>query len=133
MYPRETFFVEVHQFTIDSLDNATAEGLSFDGTFVSAGIFPEMEQTLRVQRDYSLGFRIATPLEGLSAYGGAGQFTDSLSLDESGLVGGGSIRYLSSLSQGKAITFFPDSATGLTEVFDLTAEAEPPTIRLSVN
>ncbi len=123
VYPRETFFVEVHQFTIDSLDNATAEGLSFDGTFVSAGIFPEMEQTLRVQRDYSLGFRIATPLEGLSAYGGAGQFTDSLSLDESGLVGGGSIRYLSSLSQGKAITFFPDSATGLTEVFDLTAEA----------
>lgn len=126
VYPRETFYVELVPFTIDSLDNTTTEGLKFDGTFISAGIFPDMEQSLRVQRDYSLGFRTQTPEEGLAAYGGKGQFTDSLSLSNRGLLGKGTIDYLASTSVGQKYYFFPDSTKGLTDSYELLAQTGPP-------
>lgn len=126
VYPREAFYVEVVPFTIDSLDNTTTEGLKFDGTFVSAGIFPDMEQSLKVQRDYSLGFKTQTPEAGLPAYGGKGQFTDSIQLSNKGLIGKGVIDYLASTSVGKGFYFFPDSTKGLVDQYELIAQAGPP-------
>jgi hypothetical protein len=126
VYPREEFFVEVLPFTIDSLDNTTTEGLKFDGTFVSAGIFPDMEQSLKVQRDYSLGFKTKTTEGGLPAYGGKGQFTDSLSLSNQGLIGKGVINYLASTSTSEGFFFFPDSTKGTVDDYELIAQIGPP-------
>ena len=51
-------------FEIDSLENFTGKGLRFAGTFESAGIFPIFDDTLRLQKDYSLGFKRQTPKDG---------------------------------------------------------------------
>ena len=121
VYPKESFYVQLEPFEIDSLDNATTEGIFFDGTFVSAGIFPDMEQTIKVQRDYSLGFETTTPPDGLSAYGGKGTFTSKLSLSNKGLRGDGEIDYLSANAKSQEFFFFPDSTNGRAYTYEIAS------------
>ncbi len=68
----------VEPFTIDSLDNATTDGLLFDATFHSADIFPVFPQPLMVMPDYSLGFQ--TQIPPTSAYKGSGIYEGTLAL-----------------------------------------------------
>ena len=126
VYPRERFYIELVPFTIDSLDNAKTESLKFDGTFVSAGIFPDMAQTVTVQRDYSLGFITETPSEGYATYGGEGQSFGQIALSNKGLIGTGRIDYLASSSSSQAFYYFPDSTLGVVDQFELRAVAGVP-------
>lgn len=128
VYNREEFFVTLDPFEIDSLDNITTSGLKFDGNFTSAGIFPDMRQTLTVQPDYSLGFTTETPPEGLSAYG-KGRFTSTIHLSNKGLRGDGRIDYLNSVATSDEFFFFPDSTNGIAgsyEIEESTAGVENP-------
>lgn len=129
VYDRSSFFVTLEPFEIDSLDNISTQGLSFDGTFTSAGIFPDMDETLKVQEDYSLGFTTETPTEGLAAYGGKGTFTNTLKLSNKGLRGDGRLDYLNSYATSEQFFFFPDSTNGNTidyEIEERTSGTEYP-------
>ena len=123
VYDRSEFYVELEPFEIDSLDNASTEGLIFEGTFTSAGIFPDMHQVLKVQEDYSLGFTTVTPPGGLSTYG-KGTFTDTIQLSNQGLRGSGRIDYLNSYAISKDFLFFPDSTNGMASQYEITAQVE---------
>lgn len=122
VYDRSTFYVTLEPFEIDSLDNISTQGLKFDGTFTSANIFPELQQEIKVQKDYSLGFTTETPPEGLAAYGGKGTFTNSLALSNKGLRGNGVIDYLNSTATSDEFLFFPDSTNGLANTYEITSE-----------
>ena len=98
---------------MDSLDNFTNEDLAFDGTFVSAGIFPDFEEQLRLQNDYSLGFIRNTPTDGFGMYGDKGDFNNEIRLSHNGLKGDGKIDFLTSTSVSNDFTFFPDSTSGV--------------------
>ena len=126
VYNREEFFVRLDPFEIDSLDNITTQGLQFAGTFTSAGIFPDMDQNLKVQEDYSLGFTTETPPAGLSAYGGKGTFTSTLNLSNRGLRGDGRIDYLNSVALSDEFFFFPDSTDGIASEYEITAQLQGP-------
>lgn len=126
VYNREEFYVQLEPFEIDSLDNITTQGLQFAGTFVSAGIFPDMDQVLKVQPDYSLGFTTETPPAGLAAYGGKGTFSNTLSLSNQGLRGDGQIDYLNSVAVSDEFFFFPDSTDGLANTYEITAQLTGP-------
>lgn len=110
VYNRNSFYFQVSPFTIDSVDNFKPEGLSFDGSLISAGIFPDIPEKLVIQNDYSLGFKRVLADAGLPAYAGKGTYYEKLNLSNSGLRGGGRITYLNSVSESKDIVFFPDSA-----------------------
>lgn len=116
-YDRDEFYVELEPFEIDSLDNTSTAGLKFSGVFVSAGIFPDMQQDIRVQEDYSLGFKTTTPPQGLPAYGGVGTFTNNLALSNRGLVGTGLIEYQTVTARGERFLFFPDSTYGVAQSY----------------
>lgn len=120
VYNRETFYVTLEPFEIDSLDNTSTSGLFFDGTFTSANIFPEFEEPIKVQRDYSLGFTRETPPGGFPAYGGKGQYTAQLSLSNQGLRGDGKLDYLNSVAYSEEFFFFPDSTNGLTTSYEIS-------------
>lgn len=122
VYDRSKFYVTLEPFEIDSLDNISTQGLVFDGTFTSAGIFPELNETIRVQDDYSLGFKTETPPSGLSAYGGKGTFTNELNLSNRGLRGDGRIDYLNSYATSDEFFFFPDSTNGMAHEYEITAQ-----------
>jgi hypothetical protein len=117
VYDRNNFYFHLDPFSIDSLDNFSKAGLYFSGEFVSAGIFPDFTDTLKLQPDLSLGLVRRTSPEGWPAYGGKGKFTDTLSLSNAGLHGSGSLEYLASLSHSDDYLFLPDSMNTIVRDF----------------
>ena len=115
VYARDSFYFQIKPFVIDSVDNFENKSLKFDGTFASAGIFPEFEETLLLQEDFSLGFSRPTPPEGYEVYGGKGKFFQTINLSNEGLRGDGYLEYLTSTTESKALYFHPDSAFGMAE------------------
>lgn len=117
IYEREKVFFELEPFVLDSLDNFATEQVAFDGKFVSGGIFPVMAEQLKIQEDYSLGFKRGTPPEGLSLYADKAVFKNEIILNYDGLQGNGDLEYLNSTSSSDLFTFFPDSTRGITTAF----------------
>ncbi|MEZ5195725.1 MAG: hypothetical protein R2764_04830 [Bacteroidales bacterium] len=125
VYEKDKFFFYVYPFTIDSLDNFKTELLEFNGYLASAGIFPDIEDTLKVQRDYSLGFRTKTPPEGYPLYGGKGKYFAGIDLSNNGLRGNGSLQYLTSTSWSDDFMFFPDSCNTFARDFVVREQIDP--------
>ncbi len=125
VYKKEEFYMHLVPFSIDSLENFTKEGLAFEGNFVSAGIFPDFEETLKLQPDFSLGFVRETPEAGLDMYGGKGNYKATIKLSHEGLRGDGSLDYLTSVSKSDDFIFFPDSVNGVAQNFVITKQKTP--------
>ncbi|MBK9282923.1 MAG: hypothetical protein IPM51_01235 [Sphingobacteriaceae bacterium] len=125
VYNRDKFYFKLDPFSIDSLDNFRNERLRFDGTFSSAGIFPDFREKLTLQKDYSLGFIRQTPPGGFKIYGGKGNFNQEIRLSNKGLRGGGDLDFSSSHSVLPDIVFFPDSANGIANTFDVKEGDNP--------
>lgn len=121
VYKRRNFYFRINPFTMDSINSLPPGKLMFDGTLVSAGIFPEMNEILRVQKDYSLGFNKVIPAPGMPVYGGKGAFSDSLKLSNAGLRGSGSLAYLSSVTNSDDFLFMPDSTLAVVKNFQLAS------------
>ena len=122
VYLRDKFYFKMEPFTIDSLDNFSAEGLAFDGELNSGGIFPIIKEVARIRPDYSFGFERESPAEGYSMYNGKGKFTNHIDLSYNGLIGSGNIDFLSSQSQSENIVFFLDSTNADDADFNLRKE-----------
>jgi hypothetical protein len=108
LYKRDSFAYHIYAFVLDNLDNFSTDNLQFKGYLVSAGIFPDIEQPLKVQPDYSLGFINRTPEEGYPAYGGIGQFYKEVNLSNRGLRGKGQLDFLTSLTLSEDFHFYPE-------------------------
>ncbi len=128
VYDRDRFYYEIEPFVIDSLEKFKTENLSFQGRFVSGGIFDEIYDPLVIMPDYSLGFTRALPEEGISIYGGAAVFDNEITLSGKGLQGDGDIDFLSSHSHSKAFAFYPDSLQGITTSFVNVEQAGEPEV-----
>jgi hypothetical protein len=122
VYKRDEFYIELEPFEIDSLDNAKTESIYFDGVFVSAGIFPDIREPIKVQKDYSLGFVRQTPEGGYPAYGGKGRFTNTISLSNKGLRGDGQLDYITATAYSPEFFFFPDSTNGMADQFEIAEQ-----------
>ncbi|MCB0795454.1 MAG: hypothetical protein KDB88_12015 [Flavobacteriales bacterium] len=115
VYDRDRFYYRSDPFQIDSLDNFTNAGLNFDGTLVSAGIFPDIRETLRLQPDYSLGFVRSTGDGGAPLYGKRSKFTNTVTLNYNGLQGDGEMSFLTTMAYSKSFVFCPDSTFGVAD------------------
>lgn len=125
-YKRDKFYFELDPFVIDSLDGFDPDGVQFDGQLVSADIFPEFREVLRVQNeDLSLGFTTQTPPEGYPLYSGKGQFDKTIQLGNKGLTGKGTVSYLGSTINSDDILFQPNKMTATSKSFDLEKQTSP--------
>ncbi len=124
-YDRERFYYKSDPFQIDSLDNFTNDGLFFNGTLVSAGIFPDIHEPLRLQQDYSLGFERSTGEAGLPVYGKKATFTNDIALNSRGLQGKGELEFLTTKLSSKGLVFTPDSTIGRADTLVNRASAAP--------
>lgn len=122
VYNRDKFYFKLDPFTIDSLDNFQNSALKFAGVFQSAGVFPEIRDTLSLQPDYSLGFVRQAPPGGYPMYGGKAKFTNTIRLSNKGLHGDGRIDYITSTAISNDFTFFPDSANGVAQTYDIVEQ-----------
>lgn len=128
-YTKDKFYYKIDPFTLNSLTDFKTDSLKFTGCLTSAGIFPDIKQPLTVQSDYSLGFIMKTPKEGLPAYGGKGQFINQLHLSNKGLRATGDLKYLTSFSHSNQMVFLPDSMLSITDTFIVREEGGFPDIR----
>lgn len=122
VYPRSKFYFQLDPFQVDSLDNFSTDGINFQGTFVSAGIFPDIRENLRVQNDYSLGFIRKTEEEGMPVYGGKGKFINVFNLSHKGLRGDGTVNYLTTTAKSNDFVFYPDSLNAFCKSLQVEAQ-----------
>ncbi|MBN1338746.1 MAG: hypothetical protein JXA03_05445 [Bacteroidales bacterium] len=125
VYNREKFYFYVYPFSIDSLDNFRTDVLEFKGYLASASIFPDIEEHLKIQPDYSLGFVTSTPPAGYPAYKNKGVYYSKINLSNRGLRGDGSLEYLTSTSWSNDFLFFPDSCLALAQNFMIREQLSP--------
>jgi hypothetical protein len=125
VYGRDKFYYRSDPFQIDSLDNFTNDGLTFTGTLVSAGIFPDIKEPIRLQPDYALGFVRSTGEVGMPLYGKKATFTSTITLNNRGLQGNGELKYLTTGLTSKQLVFMPDSTLGRADTLTNIASTKP--------
>jgi len=130
-YTRHNFYFQLNPFVFDSLNTYNWTRIRFDGKLVSGGIFPDITEKLAIQKDYSLGFK--TVKQDIPMYGGKGKFTNAISLDNTGLRGKGTIKFVTSTTKSNDIIFLPDSTLAKADSFYMNATVfnniEFPTVR----
>lgn len=115
-YKKEDFYFEIDPFTKDSLNDLEKETVFFEGTMVTAGIFPDIKTNLVIMDDYSLGINHTAPPEGLALYDGKAKFKNEIKMtEEGGLQGDGDIEYVTSISSSERFNFFPDSTLAVAQ------------------
>ncbi len=125
-YKRDNFFFELDPFVIDSLDGFDTASIKFEGQLVSADVFPEFREILRIQHDdLSLGFTKQTPPEGYPLYGGKGRYNKTIKLGNKGLTGKGTVTYLGSTINSDDILFKPHELTATSKSFDVEKQTSP--------
>ena len=119
VYKKKDFYFRVDPFSMDSINSLPPEDIRYEGTLVSASIFPDINEVLKVQKDYSLGFNRIIPEPGLPVYGGKGNYADTLRLSNRGLRGSGRLNYLSSVTESDDFLFTPDSTSAKVRNYEL--------------
>lgn len=107
-YKREDFYFEVLPFKKDSLLHFEPTNLFYDGKLYSANIFEPFSEKLRIQKDLSLGFTTSTPTNGFKTYLGKGDFTGTINLSNAGVVGKGTLKYMTTSMVSDSFLYFPD-------------------------
>lgn len=125
VYIQDNFFFNLEPFSIDSLNTFDPSALGLKGNFVSAGIFPDFQDVLKIQPDYSLGFVRTTPENGFPAYGGKGTYSDTIKLSNEGLKGSGVLNYVTSVSKSSNFVFLPDSMNAYVREFEIKKQGKP--------
>jgi len=111
-YNREKFYAEIYDMKLDNMNALTKKSIDSQGKFVS-GLFPDFEVVFSLQDDASLGFIKEDTVSGYEIFDG--KYYGFVKLDNSGLSGQGTIKYLTTTAKSKDFTFYPDSVTGITQ------------------
>ncbi len=119
-YTRKNFFFELEPFRLDSMGIFSPGMVNWPGTFVSAGIFPDLQNRISIQRDRSLGFGGESPPDGYPLYNGKGTYYGSYKLNYSGLQADGRITHSTADFTSHDIFLYPDSMRGTTDTFTIT-------------
>lgn len=111
-YDSTRFYYTIYPFKRDSLNTFYEPRWRLRGELVSAGIFPNIKEPLKVMQDYSFGFSTQAPEGGHQFYGTEAKYENKILLSNNGLQGSGTINFIKSTSVSKALTFLPDSTMG---------------------
>ncbi|MBP7699589.1 MAG: hypothetical protein KA101_03020 [Saprospiraceae bacterium] len=123
IYNRDSFYFELDKFNFNSLDSFAKEDIKFKGKLISAKIFPEFKETLLLrEEDYSLGFVHQTPAEGYPNYSGKGKYKGEVDLSNKGMLGKGTVSYLTADVQSEDIIFRPNQMTCSAKQFFLAED-----------
>lgn len=125
VYNRKNFHFDIYPFVLDSLNALTEKNLMFAGELNSGGIIPIVQDTLRKQADYSLGFVRNDEQQGLVLYGGLAKFTKRIKLSSKGLGGDGAVVYKNVTMVSDDFAFYPDSLVALTNEFQIQRLEHP--------
>jgi hypothetical protein len=109
VYPQSDFYFRVDPFTYENIDHYTNKDMNLAGDFVAGNILKPMRQFLTIQEDNSLGFNMNIPEAGVDVYGEKGRFFNNIQMSSKGLIGSGTLKHLTSVTESEEYRFFPDS------------------------
>ncbi len=109
-YDRSVYF-NIPPFEIDSVSSSDPGAIKFSGTFTSGGIMPDIEQSLQVMPDKSLGFNHQIPDAGFQLYNTSAIGTGDMVLDNGGIQTTGKINYLTTTLTSEKFVYYLDSVT----------------------
>ncbi len=118
-YKRDSFYFELDKFSLNDLDKLTKADIEFTGNMVSAGIFPDFEETLVLQEDESLGFQSDKAKGGFPTYADKGNYVGSISMSNEGFLGKGTLTYLTADVNSEDFIFKPKQMLASAERFEL--------------
>ncbi len=124
VYDRSKVYFHIQPFTLDSINTLTREGIEFEGTFASGGIFPDFDEKLKVMDDHSFGFTHPAPKEGVPVYGGKATYFMDINVSNRGIRGDGKLDYLTSTTFSKDFIFFVDSVNAVTQSFEIREQKD---------
>jgi len=119
-YNRKNFFFELEPFRLDSLNNFSPDIINWQGKLVSGGIFPDVKDSVHMQKDESLGFKSETPKNGYDLYKGKGKYYGKYELNYEGLQGSGRITHSTADFTTDNVHLYPDSLRAMTDSFSIT-------------
>ncbi len=122
-YNKESFYFEADPFIMDSINRLNESNIAFEGRLIS-NILPTLENQLVVRDDFSLGFVKQSPPEGYAIYNNKARFFNDLDLSNRGLMGNGTLEYLTSKSNSKSFTFLPKEVSGQASEFTIAPREE---------
>lgn len=105
IYPKSDFYFEAEKFELTSLKKIKTDKLVFPGKLISGGIFPDIEETLVLNKQKELGFQHKT--KGSYTLFDRGSFKDNLILDNDGLHGTGMLNYNGLTMSCDSTDFYP--------------------------
>jgi hypothetical protein len=109
VYKQKDFYFKIDPFTYENIDHYTHQDMKLSGEFVGGNILKPIRQFLVIQDNNSLGFNMSIPAEGIEVYNGRGILYNNLSLSNKGLIGGGSMKHLTSTTVADEFKLYPDS------------------------
>ncbi|MBP6091543.1 MAG: hypothetical protein KA521_09835, partial [Crocinitomicaceae bacterium] len=112
-YDSTRFYYTIAPFVMDSLTTFKESAFAMNGELTSAGIFPKLNQALKIMPDYSLGFSMQAPKEGYSFYATNANYSNKIVLSNNGLQGAGAIDFMTATALSKLLSFLPDSTIGV--------------------
>ena len=118
-YDPQRVFFKLDPFDVDSLGTFSNAGVQFAGTFVSGGIFSDLQESLVIMSDHSLGFERSTEYEGEAVYGGKATFKNKIKVSNEGIMGDGDFEYLTSVTKSTDFIFYLDSMNAFAQEFKL--------------
>jgi hypothetical protein len=108
-YPRKDFYFRVDPFNYDNIDHYKNEDMNLAGEFHAGNILEPMRQFLTIQENNSLGFNMTIPEKGIDIYGTKGKLYENINMSNNGLIGSGTLSYLTSTTKSEEFRLFPDS------------------------
>ena len=119
IYKKEDFYFRIDPFIFENIDHYTESDLNLSGEFFAGKILKPMKQYLTIQENNSLGFQMNIPEEGIELYDGKGRLFDQITMSNEGLIGGGTLKRLTSITKSEEFKFFPDSMLTTAATFDI--------------
>jgi hypothetical protein len=119
VYPQQDFYFKVDPFTYENIDHYTNEDMNLAGEFIAGNILKPTRQYLTIQENNSLGFNMIVPDEGIDVYESKGVLYENINMSNKGLIGGGSLKHLTSTTKSEEFEFFPDSMVTQATTFDI--------------
>ncbi|HKK87464.1 MAG TPA: hypothetical protein VJ917_01360, partial [Saprospiraceae bacterium] len=123
VYTRDSFYFQLDEFDLESLDELDSTEISFQGALYSKDIMETFQDSLILREDRSLGLLSTTPEKGLSLYREKGRFAGEIDLSNRGFYGNGEVSYLKASVNSDDVLFKPKQLTGTADIFELEGDS----------
>lgn len=112
VYKKEKFYFVIKPYTLKNINDSDKFRYAFGGILVS-NIVPDIQDTLKLMADNSLGMKYQTPDQGLALYE-KGNLKNRIELSQKGFIADGKVELNGSRFESSSILMMPDTMLSVT-------------------